>query len=59
MRPPVDATSIRNASIGRPSVRLIDRSDAPVWYPRQIAAFSGTVNADRTIATTPVLHEQS
>ena len=28
-RPPVDATSMRNESIERPSVRLIARSDAP------------------------------
>ena len=59
MRPPVDATSIRSASIGRPSVRLIDRSDTPARYPRQISAFSCAVNADRTIITTPVVHEQS
>jgi hypothetical protein len=58
-RPPVDATNIRSVSIERPSVRLIDRSDAPAWYPRQISAFSCIVNADRTIITTPVLHEQS
>jgi hypothetical protein len=58
-RPPVDATNIRSVSIERPSVRLIDRSDAPAWYPRQISAFSCIVNADRTITTIPVVHEQS
>ena len=58
-RPPVAAPSVRSASIVRPSVRLIDRSDAPARYPRQISAFSCTVNADRTITTTPVVHEQS
>jgi hypothetical protein len=58
-RPPVAATSVRSASIVRPSVRLIDRSDAPARYARQISAFSGTVNADRTITTTSVAHEQA
>ena len=58
-RPPVAATSVRSASIVRPSVRLIDRSDAPARYARQISAFSGTVNADRTIITTSVAHEQA
>jgi len=45
--------------IVRPSVRLIDRSDAPARYARRISAFSCTVNADRTIATTSVAHEPS
>src|SRR5664279_2494164 len=58
-RPPVAATSVRSASIVRPSVRLIDRSDAPARYARQISAFSCTVNADRTITTTSVAHEQA
>ena len=46
-------------SIERPSVRLIERSDAPAPYPRHISVFSCAVNADRTIVTTPILHEQS
>ena len=58
-RPPVDATSARSASIERPSARLIERSELPARYPRQISAFSCTVNADRTITTTPIAHKHS
>jgi hypothetical protein len=58
-RPPVNATSIRNATIERPNARLIARRELPALYLRQISAFSCTVNADRTIITTSIVYKHS